>query len=293
MDDGMFLWVVPAMFLLTAVQAFTESRGPLTVVFSALSALVFTYLVITLAAAGGRPPAGLVLVTATGVLYLVATALRRWIAGLDVFLGSGDVVRGGTSVALVRARLNRTLRRAEHPTAPDPVHHGLGDAIIAAAVQAGRGDLPTATGLLDTALDPHEKPPSWPDARLGLLLYHRTIYSALATAAGDSPALSTPWRNDLDLARTVLPDVRLGWLSDAAVAWAEGRAPAAAISANAVRRNARGRWERDLATLIGHRWDPTDPYAPRKAARATPRTAWIDGLAARLGRIDTPAAPPT
>lgn len=290
MDDSVTLWWLPAIWLLVIAQDIARSRSSLNLVFTGVLAVLAAYLVITFTLSGSRPSAGLVVVTAFAVIYLATAAVRQRVVGVDVFLEPEHRVRGVWTAARVRGRVDRQLRRR-----PDDVSEaqGPGAPLVAAARDAGGGDVTAAVARLDRLLASSGRPQAWPDATLGLILYHRTVYSALATAVDDSPTQSVRWRNDVDLARTLLPDLRLGWLCDAAVAWAEDRVSAAAASANAVRRHPRGRWEKDLAMVIGHRWDRPDPYASTKVARATSGTAWIDGLAARLVRIDAPAGPPT
>lgn len=293
------LWVVPASFVLVAALNLTQSRGRVNVAFAALFVAFVAYLSITFTITGSRPSGELVLVTVLGALYLVVGGIRPRVAGTDVFLTTERPLRRGWSAARIRGRVDRDLRRAQPAPAPDdavPTVGGpaagddVGEVVVTAAREAGRGDLAAAVTRLDTALFPAEKPSSWPDARLGLLLYHRTVYSALAAAAGDSPADPGRWHGDLTLARTVLPDVRLGWLADAAVAVAEGRPWAAVYATDALLADARGPWEKGVGAVVGRlARDVPDEYRERRYARLVERHPWVAGLARRLDPTAAPA----
>ncbi|MGF1647010.1 MAG: hypothetical protein ACFCVF_08845 [Kineosporiaceae bacterium] len=277
------LWVVPAMFVLVAAQGLAQSRGRVNLVFTALFGGVVAFLVVSFTVAGSRPPAGLVVVTASGALYLLSNSIRARAAGIDVFASAERPLRGAWWAARVRRRLDRTLRRPPDGPAADGSDPGLGDVMVVCAQEARRGDVVAAVRRLDSALSPPETPSSWPDARLGLMLYHRTVYSALATVAGDSPAQSTRWHNDVDLARTVLPDVRLGWLADAAVAVAEGRLWPAVYATDALLADARGPWEKGLGAVVGRlARDVPDAYRERLHAHLVERNPWVAHLASRL-----------
>jgi hypothetical protein len=90
-------------------------------------------------------------------------------------------------------------------------------------------------------------------------------------------------RDDLDLARVLLPDVRLGWLAAAAVALAEGRRNAALAGAERLLRTPRGRWERGLAAVVARAaTGPDDPHRTARLDQVLDREDWVRGLRARL-----------
>ena len=109
----------------------------------------------------------------------------------------------------------------------------LSELLLHATTRAGAGDLAGATRIIDEVFA-QPAPRHWPDATLGLLLYHRTVNACLGAALGQVAADPERCRSDIDMARTLLPDIRLGWLADAAMAAGDGRWASVPFSAAAV-----------------------------------------------------------
>jgi hypothetical protein len=203
MNDGV-VWLLPALVFLSAVRTLTVERGPWNVGSAAFLMLISAYPLITEPDIR-PPPAELLTITAFAAFLLTVDGVRIRNLGADCLLDRSRPWPGQWSACRTRRQVDRRLRRR-----PDDVSEtqDAGAPVVAAARDAGRGEVTAAVARLDRLLASPDRPRSWPDASLGLILYHRTLYSALAAAAGHSPPETTRWRNDVDVARTLLPDLR-------------------------------------------------------------------------------------